>query len=82
MSERGWKATQVFEDIDDNGRGVWRTRVSCRGGERVVEIHEAEIHDAMFDSVVWCTGECECSIEPDGVCHNGWPSILLAMGVI
>lgn len=81
-TRKGWKATQL-EEFDDDERFVhWKVRVECRDGERVVEITEAEVHDAMFDSTVRCCGECECSVEPDGVCHNGWPSILLAMGVI
>lgn len=78
-----WRSTQISEGDRDNGEVVWRVWVdNGRGQTEVIEIDEVEVHDSMFDSIVRCTGPCECSIEPDGVCHNGWPSILMVLGVI
>jgi hypothetical protein len=74
---KDWTSREMVHKGDD-----YKVRVSCRDGERDVVITLREIDDAIFDSDVRCCGECECSIEPDGVCHNGWPSILLALGVI
>lgn len=35
-----------------------------------------------YDSVVPACCEDGCEVEPDGTCHHGHPSILLAIGVI
>ena len=37
---------------------------------------------ATCDGVDRCTGPCRCRIEPDGQCLKGWPSRLVAAGVM
>jgi len=63
---------------------VWTVNAKNRetGERRKLEVSEDTIREAVFDSVCPCTGECECDVEPDGVCPNGWPSILIAAGLI
>lgn len=34
------------------------------------------------DGGCFCTGPCACWVEPDGVCGDGYPSWLMALGYI
>jgi hypothetical protein len=79
MSEarQGWKATSV-QAVD----GGMRATVWNRGEKVEIKVDWEEVGEAMFDGACVCTGECECTVEPDGKCRNGWPSALLALGLI
>ena len=37
---------------------------------------------ASHSGVDRCSGPCQCRVEPDGHCPNGWPSRMLACGII
>lgn len=41
-----------------------------------------EVQAMVFDQdECVCSGPCECWVEPDGTCPNGWPSVLRSMGI-
>lgn len=40
------------------------------------------LEKASSEGVDRCVGSCRCRIEPDGQCPNGWPSRMIAVGVI
>lgn len=73
----GWKSTNV-QAVD----GGMRATVWNRGERAEIKVDWDEVREAMFDGACTCTGECECTVEPDGTCPNGWPSALLALGLI
>jgi len=52
------------------------------GERRDVTIHITDLIQASDDGIDRCTGPCECRVEPDGICPNGWPSRMLVAGVI
>ena len=52
------------------------------GAERTVKASEKQVERWILDSVVPCSGPCRCDVEPDGVCPNGWPSRLRALGMV
>lgn len=39
-------------------------------------------YEAVHGDFGECVGPCACQVEPDGVCANGWPSWLRAVGMI
>ena len=58
---------------------------SQRGAENDDEYNEYgmdELLDFGIDSLCPCSGPCECMIEHDGTCENGYASIFLVMGLI
>jgi len=73
----GWKAV----DVEECSGGICAT-VMMRGEEQRIKVTWEELHEVMFDGACFCAGECECTVEPDGKCPNGWPSRALAVGVI
>ncbi len=73
----GWRSYDV--EPTDNGMAA---TVLVRGEWQRVKVTWDEIQESMFDGESYCTGECECTVEPDGVCSNGWPSALLVLGLI
>jgi len=52
------------------------------GETATVRLTDDEAAYAVYDSVTRCSGECECPIEGDGTCPEGWPSVLIAIGVM
>lgn len=51
------------------------------GETNTINVTESMLRDMIFDGDCICSGPCECTIEPDGTCSNGWPSILMQMGM-
>jgi hypothetical protein len=50
---------------------------------RDVRMTEDEVRDITYEvEHAVCSGNCECIVEPDGICPDGWPSRLLAVGMI
>lgn len=43
---------------------------------------DTESYDDLMDSIVPACCSEGCMVEPDGRCEHGFPSVLLAMGVI
>lgn len=61
-------------------RGLARNTVT--GETRKIIVTEQEAAEGILDAEpVLCSGPCECPIEPDGECCNGWPSRLLVAGL-
>lgn len=40
------------------------------------------LEEWFMDSVCECTGACQCTVEHDGWCQNGYPSWMLYLGLI
>jgi len=52
------------------------------GETRKVNIEIEHLEDVIMDSELdECTGPCECTLESDGVCEEGWPSKSMAAGI-
>jgi hypothetical protein len=34
-----------------------------------------ELEETLIEGANRCCGPCECWIEPDGICPNGWPAL-------
>ena len=58
--------------------------VNVQTGEtRNFEMHLDELRDITFDvEFDHCTGDCECQVETDGTCPEGWPSRMSALGFV
>lgn len=52
------------------------------GATREVSVSLRTLERAVWEGIDRCTGPCRCAVEPDGVCSHGWPSRLLATGLI
>lgn len=68
----------VREVKDDN-----HTFIHPKSGEvHSMTITMNMVRDMVMDTTeCTCSGPCECTVEPDGTCPNGWPSVLVALGV-
>lgn len=40
------------------------------------------LQKASDTGIAPCSGPCKCRVEPDGHCPRGWPSIMMAAGII
>lgn len=47
-----------------------------------ITLGEDEAEEMMDNGVSKCSGSCCCVIEPDGTCPLGWPSVMLAVGLV
>jgi hypothetical protein len=64
---------------------VSQTKTGYRSRYPEPEVPEPDdfmIDEWVMDSVCECTGLCACTIEPDGVCKNGFPSWLLWLELV
>jgi hypothetical protein len=58
------------------------TFIHPRTGEtNTVKVTDSMLRDMMFGDDCICSGPCECTVEPDGTCPNGWQSILMQLGM-
>lgn len=60
--------------------------VRIKAGEALlnagIDMSEEGWQDELMDSIVPACCSEGCEVEPDGKCSHGFPSVLLAMGVI
>jgi len=62
---------------------VKATATNVKTGEkRELSVPMDELERTVYDSVDLCSGPCECTVEPDGECEDGWQSRLLTLGLI
>jgi len=50
--------------------------------EHTIELSLNELRRLSLDSISMCSGPCECSVEPDAWCQEGWWSIPCVAGLI
>jgi hypothetical protein len=50
----------------------FKSKNQMTGEEIEVITSMEELEDGLCDGGNRCVGPCECWIEPDGVCQNGW----------
>lgn len=64
------------ENTWQNPDGTFKFKVINRVTKetREVVVTMEQLQEYAFESIMPCCGPCECSLEPDGVCENGWPS--------
>lgn len=67
-----------MKSVDMQGQAMNKRTLKTRW----VKVGLEALQQAMYDGVDECSGPCECRIETDGTCENGWPSRMRAVGVI
>lgn len=63
------------------GESMWRVKNQIDGRvEAFIVPDEESLEEWVFDGV--CESPDGCRIEPDGTCEHGWPSWLIALGIM
>lgn len=59
-----------------------KEEINTRTQEALKELCDEELEELIIDSV--CPTACPegCEVEPDGRCYHGYPSLLMALGII